>query len=92
MQKSMTAVALVWNHAALLYEPDEDDSHSRLALASFRQSIENGLSAIADAVEKNHSTTLEPLVAYESGSEYVRLTIARFNELHSLSLSFDSGG
>ena len=64
---------------------------NRPALVSFRQAVENGLSSIADAVEKNQSPNVEPLVD-EGGSEYVRLTIARFNELYSSSLSFDSGG
>jgi multidrug resistance protein MdtO len=91
MQISMTAVALVWNHAALLYESDEDNSRGLPALVSFRQAVENGLSSIADAVEKNQSTNAELLVADESGSEYVRLTIARYNEIHKLSHSFDSG-
>jgi multidrug resistance protein MdtO len=91
MQMSMMAVALAWNHVALLHDPDEDNSRSLPELVSFRQAIENGLSSIADAIEKNHSTNAEPLVANESGSEYLRLTIARYNEIHSLSLSFDSG-
>ncbi len=89
MRMSTTAVALVWNHATFLDEPDEDDAQSRPALVSLRQAIEQGLSSIAEAVEKKHPAEAERLVADESGSEYVRLTIARFNELRSLSLSFD---
>ena len=88
MQMSMTAVALVWNHAAYFDELDENDSRGR-ALVSLRQDVEQGLSSMADAVEKKHSTTAELLVADESGSEYVRLTIARFNELQSMSAAFD---
>jgi multidrug resistance protein MdtO len=88
MQMSMTAVALVWNHAAYFDELDENDSRGR-ALVSLRQDVEEGLSSIADAVEKEHSTTAELLVADESGSEYARLTIARFNELQSMSTAFD---
>jgi hypothetical protein len=85
---SMTAVALVWNHAALLEERnDDDDLQSLPALVRFRQTIENGLSSIANAIEKNHSTQAEALVADESGSECVRLTTARYNEIHALSLS-----
>lgn len=90
MQMSMTTVALAWNHAVYLGEPDEGDSRSRPAPVSLRRAVEQGLSSIADAIEEKHSTDAERLVADESESEYVRLTIARYNELQSLSLSFDS--
>lgn len=90
MQMSMTAVALVWNHAAILNEPDESDSKSHLALVSLRQTVKRGLSSIAEAIEKKRSTEMERLVADESSSEYVRLTILRFNELQLLSAAFDS--
>jgi multidrug resistance protein MdtO len=90
MQMSMTAVALVWNHTAGLDELDENDSRGAPALVSLRQAVEKGLSSMADAVEKKHSTTSEVLVAGESRSEHMRLTIARFNELRSLSAAFDS--
>ena len=90
MQMSMTAVALAWNHAVYLGETDQGDSRSRPAPVSLRRAVEEGLSSIADAVEEKHSADAERLVADESESEYVRLTIARYNELQSLSLSFDS--
>jgi multidrug resistance protein MdtO len=93
MQMSMTAVALVWNHAAGLGELDENDSREAPALVSLRQAAERGLSSMADAVEKKHSTSsdLESRSEYiESLSEYMRLTIARFNELRSLSAGFDT--
>ena len=85
-QMSITAVALAWNHVVFLGEMDEDDSRSRPAPVSLRQAVEQGLSSMADAVEKKHSIETERLMADESGSEYVKLTIARFNELQSLSL------
>jgi hypothetical protein len=90
MKISMTAVALVWNHVALLNEQDEDDSSSHRALASLRQTVKEGLSSIADAIENKRSTEMERLVADESSSEYVRLTVLRFNELRLLSAAFDS--
>ena len=90
MRMSMTAVALVWNQTAILNEPDESDSKNDPALVSLRQRVQEGLSSIADAVENKRSTTSELLVAGESRSEYMRLTIARFNELQSLSAAFDS--
>lgn len=90
MQMSMTAVALVWNHVAILDEPDENDSKSHPGLASVRQAVREGLFSIADAIEKEHSTETERLMADESSSEYVRLTILRFNELQLLSAAFDS--
>jgi multidrug resistance protein MdtO len=90
MQMSMTAVALVWNHVAILNEPDENDSKSHPGLASVRQAVREGLFSIADAIEQEHSTETERLVADESSSEYVRLTILRFNELQLLSAAIDS--
>jgi hypothetical protein len=90
MQMSMTVVALVWNHTAMLNEPDESDPKNDPALVSVRQRVQEGLSSIADAVENKRSTNSELLVAGEPRSEYIRLTIARFNELQSLSAAFDS--
>ena len=55
-----------------------------------RQTVREGLVSIADALEKEHSTEMERLVTDESSSEYVRLTILRFNELQVLSAAFDS--
>jgi len=89
MQMSMAAVALVWNHVAILNEPDENDSKSHPKLASVRQAVREGLFSVADAIEKGHSTETGRLVADESSSEYVRLTILRFNELQLLSAEFD---
>jgi multidrug resistance protein MdtO len=90
MQMSMTAVALAWNHVASRDEPDENDSKSIPAPVSLRQAVEKGLASIADAIERKRSMQAEPLVADESSSEYVKLTISRFNELLLLSDAFDS--
>ena len=90
MQMSMTAVALVWNHAAGLYELERDRASGHSAMGGFRQTLAERLSSIADAVENRHPASAEPLVAGESDSEYVRLTIARFNELQSMSAAVDS--
>jgi multidrug resistance protein MdtO len=90
MQMSMSAVALVWNHAAGLYELEGDRGPGRLVLAGFRQTLAERLSSIGDAVEKRHPASVEPLVGGDSDSEYMRLTIARFNELQSLSAAVDS--
>ena len=92
MEVSMTAVALVWNHVAILNEPDESDSKSNPGLASVRQAVREGLSSIADAIEKEHSMETERLVADESSSEYERLTILRFNELQLLSAALIRSG
>jgi multidrug resistance protein MdtO len=88
MRMSMTAVALVWNHAAIPNESDESDSKSDPALASLRQTVQEGLFSIAEAIEREHSIEAKHLVANESNSEYARLTISRFNELVLLS-AFD---
>jgi multidrug resistance protein MdtO len=90
MQMSMTVVALVWNHVAILNELDESDSNSQPELASVRQAVREGLLSIAEAIEKKQSIEKERLVADGSSSEYLRLTILRFNELQSLSAAFDS--
>jgi hypothetical protein len=90
MQMSMTAVALVWNHAAGLCELEEDRLRGHPALVRLRQTLVEGLSSTADAIEKKHPASAEPVVGGESDSEYVRLTIARFNELQSMSAAVDS--
>ena len=90
MQMSMTAVALVWNHVAIVDEPDENDSKSNPGITRIRQAVKEGLVSIADALGKEHSTEMERLVADESSSEYLRLTLLRFNELQSLSAALDS--
>lgn len=90
MQMSMTAVALVWNHVAILDESDESDAKSNPRLASVRQAVREGLFSIADAIEKEHSMETERLVADGSSSEYAKLTILRFNELQLLSAALDS--
>ncbi len=90
MQMSMTAVALVWNHVAILNDLSQSDSRSHPALASLRRVVQEGLSSIADAIEKKRPAETERLAADESSSEYVRLTISRFNELQLLSGAVDS--
>ncbi|PWT97350.1 MAG: fusaric acid resistance protein [Terriglobia bacterium] len=85
MQISMTAVALVWNQAAILNEPDESELKSHPAILGLRESIKEGLSSLADALEENRSAETVRLAADGFSSEYVRLTISRFNELQSLS-------
>jgi multidrug resistance protein MdtO len=89
MQMSMTAVALVWNHAAILNELNGNDSRSH-PLEGLRQVVKEGLLSIADAIEKKRSVETERLVADEASSESVRLTISRFNELQVLSGAVDS--
>jgi hypothetical protein len=78
----------VWNHAAIPNESDESDSKSDPALVSLRQTVQEGLFSIAEAIEREHSIETKHLVANESNSEYARLTISRFNELVLLS-AFD---
>ncbi len=90
MQMSMTAVALVWNHVAILDELHEDNSKSHPGLAHLRRTVREGLDSIANAIEKEYSMETQPLVAGESSSEYERLTILRFNELQSSAAAFDS--
>jgi len=90
MQMSLTTVALVWNHAATLDQREGGDSMSDAPLVALRQTVKEGLSSIADEVQKKRRGETEPLAANEASSEYVRLTISRFNELRILSAAFDS--
>jgi len=99
MQTSMTAVALVWNHATLLHEENEGNSPGRPPLVSLRQTVAQGLSSMADALEqrrpinakaKHRVATLDfELTADESDSEYARNTIARYNEVQGLALALE---
>jgi len=89
MEISMTAGALVWNHVAILNQPNESDSTSHPGLVSLRQAVKDGLVSIAEAIENKHSRQAERLVADDASSEYVRLTTVRFNELQLLSAGID---
>lgn len=100
MRMSMTIVALIWNQAALLHSEGERESLRLSALISLRQAIAQRLSAMADALEQHGCLTERdaagPLdVASSAGefdSEYSRNTIARYNELHALTLSLEPSG
>ena len=59
------------------------------ALSKLRLAVETGLGSVADAVEQKRPTKMEPLAADSPSSEYMRLTILRFNELQSLSATAD---
>jgi multidrug resistance protein MdtO len=90
MRMSMTAVALVWNHVPFIDNPENDESEGRPARVRLRQSVEQGLLAIADVVQQQRSADTAGAVAAEDCSEYAGLTVARFNELRALAVSFDS--
>jgi hypothetical protein len=98
MQISMTAVALVWNHAELLHRRDEGPYPSPPELVRFRQALAERLSSIADALDQEGSLDQNSLLdtvdlestAAKSESEYARNTIARFRELRVLALSLES--
>jgi multidrug resistance protein MdtO len=98
MQISMTAVALVWNHAELLHRRDEGPYPSPPELVRLRQALAERLSSIADALDQEGSLDQNSLLdtvdlestAAKSESEYARNTIARFRELQVLALSLES--
>jgi multidrug resistance protein MdtO len=98
MQISMTAVALVWNHAELLHRRDEGPYPSPPELVRFRQALAERLSSIADALDQEGSLDQNSLLdtvdlestAAKSESEYARNTIARLRELRVLALSLES--
>lgn len=99
MQISMTAVALIWNHAALLHREDKDGALSRPAFVRLRHIAARHLSSMADALAQTSplvakdlaaSLDLEP-IPDERDSEYSRNTIARCREIQALILSLEPG-
>ena len=97
IQMSMTTVALIWNHVALLHKVAQSEFLTEPTLTGLRQAIVERLSAMADALEQygflRGRDSVGPLNfasnAGEFDSEYSRNTIARYNELHALALSLD---
>lgn len=96
MRISMTAVALVWNHNALIHRYEDDTSFSSSAFVRLRQVVAQRLTSIADAIAKKGSidekgvVSSDPELTFDkTDSEYLRNTIAKFNELQRLALSLE---
>lgn len=96
MEISMTAVALVWNHASVLQQQGEGNVLSHPALIALRQEVAERLSSIADGLERQ--SALDALELAYTGDvetlsqkhqlEYSRNVIARYNEIRAVALSF----
>ena len=92
MRISMTAVALVWNHAVLLHQEDEGDSFVHPSLVALRGAIVERLSSISNGLSPQGVLDEPEMVAtqhletppHEHQSEYTRNLIARYDELNLL--------
>ena len=96
MRISMTAVALVLNHASLIYRKEDDTFSGSPALIRLRQAVAQRLTSIAGAIAEKRSLDRKDAVsndpeftADKSDSEYSRNAIAKLNELERLILSFE---
>jgi multidrug resistance protein MdtO len=91
IRAAVTAAALFWNQLALLHSERDRDFIVQPDLVALRQAIAEHLEAIAVAVEKKSAFTEESGAALGGAAmlensrygEYVRNTIARYEELQS---------
>jgi len=93
LRSSLAAAALIWNQVAVLHGREELDFLAEPALAEVRGRLADRLNMLAEAVERKTSLPTEHLGSFvsrhllenEHYGEYVRNTIARYEDLQTLS-------
>jgi multidrug resistance protein MdtO len=92
LQISITAAALIWNQVAVLHDEQGIDFHAESGLVEMRRRLADGLNVLAEAVMRKTSWSEEHLGSFvrqhllgsEHYGEYVRNTIARYEDLQTL--------
>jgi multidrug resistance protein MdtO len=92
LRSSLAAAALIWNQVAVLHGREELDFLPEPALAEVRGRLADRLNMLAEAVERKTSLPTEHLGSFvsphllenEHYGEYVRNTIARYEDLQTL--------
>jgi multidrug resistance protein MdtO len=92
LQISITAAALIWNQVAVLHHEQGIDFHAEPGLVEMRRRLADRLNVLAEPVARKTSPSEEHLGSFVSrhllGSEhygeYVRNTIARYEDLQTL--------
>ncbi len=95
LQISMTATALIWNQVAVLHDERDDDFIAEPGLVGMRQQLAAQLNSMAQAVDSKTAYPPENMATFVSPSllnslrygEYIRNTIARYEDLQNLALA-----
>ncbi len=94
LQISMTAAALIWNQVAVLHDERGSDFIAEPGLVEMRRQLAAQLNSMAEAVDSKTAYPLENMATFVSPSllnslrygEYIRNTIARYEDLQNLAL------
>jgi multidrug resistance protein MdtO len=92
LRSSMAAAALIWNQVAVLHGREQLDFLAEPALAEMRGRLADRLNMLAEVVQRKTSLPTEHLGSFVSPQllenkhygEYVRNTIARYEDLQTL--------
>jgi multidrug resistance protein MdtO len=92
LQISITAAALIWNQVAVLHDEQGADLFAEPGLLEMRRRLADRLNVLAEAVVRKTSWSGEHLgslvsrhlLGSEHYGEYVRNTIARYEDLQTL--------
>lgn len=95
LQISMTAAALIWNQVAVLHDERDSDFIAEPGLVEMRRQLAAQLNSMAGAVDSKTAYSLENMATFVSPSllnslrygEYIRNTIARYEDLQNLALA-----
>jgi len=91
LRAALTSVAFFWNQFAVLHSDQDRDFLTEPALSQLRSTLANGMDAMAkSAAHKTDFVTIQPealidhsLLTHPRYGEYVRNSIARFDELQN---------
>ena len=99
VQSSLAAAALIWNQVAVLHGQQESGFRTAPGLVEMRRKLADRLNSLAHTVESKTMLAAEHLESVVSRQEiegepygdYVRNTIARYEELQTLASRLGSG-
>jgi multidrug resistance protein MdtO len=92
LQSSLTAAGLIWNQVAVLHDDQDVDFSVEPGLVEMRRKLADHLNSMAEAVDRREAISLHDtaglvnptLLDSTHYSEYVRNTIARYEDLRNL--------
>jgi multidrug resistance protein MdtO len=98
IQIAVTAAALIWNQVAHLHGEEAEDLQHQAPLVEMRRALAEQLNTMATAIVQKAPVALMPLtdafkvipLVGEPYAEYVRNTIARYEDLRTLASVLDT--